>query len=735
MGDLLKMVLLRTRTFQRVLAIRTLSGASAGRLREQRTLSKKSEMPRGQQAEPTGKAFAFDASQSGPNGTFGFGWEDFMSYQSNARKLDVEMKTSLMQEISRQGNFFKFRQFMEYTNKMGDSLDINVFRMFIRCLKTAKRYDQVAEAYKEMRQCLIEPTVAIFNEMINAFGKAKNMDSINWAVEEMEKEGLQMTAGTYSSLAKAYMKCGREDLALSTFARITADGLSPNADAYYTIMEIHAKRGKVGELDKVLELLKAAGFEVNRPVMQKLIISQLYKQEFTQAEKFLSEMEKFGGQNSPTAETYTLFIQQYARHKKLELAIQIYKRAVKRNCLNNQIQLYMLFAYARAGKPAEAEGAFYTLQRMKYKSSWEVYAKLVEANSRAGELESAERWFAEMQQRNLAPYDHAVDYLVRGYLAADKHGQALSTMRVGRELESRVSRGAYEKLVEKLGANGDIEGASATIEEMKAVGYKIPLRLRERIIATDVENARIEKAEKLVDEDEKGLSATLRARPYAAMAAHHLSSGRLEEARNWLKRMEKRNKSLNRNSSEILFKAIMKTGKKNRRGACLEVLRRILASDSDLRKYHTKYVAQILKDDVNGLEMAIDMISKSGETELAVSLQSQAFARLNSKTDDVGGLVEKSEGASESKKNRAMSTSKLNAQKDKPRRARSERTPTDGSKTAKTQNLGNRQQSNRHTQRAKLASELLGLLNASEDTEPSGDNLHHRSLSGKFASR
>eukprot|EP00189_Rhodosorus_marinus_P001736 CAMPEP_0113963282 /NCGR_PEP_ID=MMETSP0011_2-20120614/6419_1 /TAXON_ID=101924 /ORGANISM="Rhodosorus marinus" /LENGTH=711 /DNA_ID=CAMNT_0000975299 /DNA_START=270 /DNA_END=2405 /DNA_ORIENTATION=- /assembly_acc=CAM_ASM_000156 len=711
-----------------------MSGVSTGRLREQRTIYKRSEMPRGQQAEPTGKSFAFDDSQSGSDSTLRFGWEDFMSYQPYARKLDEEMKTSLMQEISRQGNVFKFRQFMEYTNKMGDSLDVNVFRMFIRTLKTAKRYDQVAEAYKEMRQCLVVPTVAIFNEMINAFGKAKNMDFINWAVEEMEKEGLQMTAGTHSSLAKAYMRCNREDLALSTFARITEDGLRPNADAYYTAMEIHAKRGNFGELDMVLEQLKAAGFEVNRPVMQRLVMAQLYKQEFTQAEKLLSEMEKFGGQNSPTAETYSLFIQQYARHKKLELAIPIYKRAVKRNCLNKQVQLYMLFAYARAGRPAEAEGAFYTLQRMKNNPTSEVYAKLVEANSRAGELEAAERWFAEMQQRNLAPYDQAVDYLIRGYLAADKHGQALSTIRVGRELESRLSRGAYEKLVEKLAASGDTEGASATIEEMKALGYKIPLRLRERMIATDVENGRIERAEKLVDEDEKRSSAMLRAHPYAAIAAHHLSSGRLEEGRSWLNRMEKGNKSLDRRSSEFLFKAIAKTAKKNRRGACLEVLGRILVSDSHLRKDHTEYVAQILKDDVKGLEMAIDMISKSGQTELALSLQSKTLTRLNSKTEGVEGFAEKSEGARESKKKRLISFENLIVQKDKPRRARGGRPPMDPGKTAKTQTLRSRQEGNRHTQRAKLASELLGLLNAGENAETPGYNLH-RNLPGKVASR
>lgn len=277
----------------------------------------------------------------------------------------------------------------------GEQADVRAYNILLkghsRCRDTAG-LDRVLQ---RMAADGVQPSAVTYNTLIDSYVRAGSVEEAVRCAQSAQAGGLVLDAWTYSTLIKGHVQQGDMATASAVLEAMQEAGVQPNCVTFTTLIDGHVRQGRIEDARRVLDAMVAAGQRPSVVTYNSLLRGYTMQQgpphSLDGALSLLSEMRQQGV--APVTETFNTLMSAALAAGDARLCMALHRQSVDMGLRPDAFTYTLAIqAHARLSQPMEALDAF---QRLAGDRSAQVdlpaYSSLVDAMSRSGDMESAER--------------------------------------------------------------------------------------------------------------------------------------------------------------------------------------------------------------------------------------------------------------------------------------------------------------------------------------------------------
>lgn len=298
------------------------------------------------------------------------------------------------------------------------------------------------------------------------------LSGVEWTLQEMEKARFQKDLSCYMALVKAYARCERPDSAWAAFDELRRSGHKLTADAYITPLWYFSRGGDVKKVEEFVAEMRERHISLNSMVLTFVMQAHAESGDFVRAEEILTSMERRESMLKPTRYTYEALMKCYGKVNRIDRAEELFKKLERLEKPTAKAYNTLLRSFATNGCAMQTERLAYAMLRVNIPWTSSTYAYLIESNLKAPpdpkNVVDAHRWYREMLRKGTRPFSQAHTYLVQLYCRQGDVPSAVTLIQEAHLKGIPVLTFAYNALIAALGRKGDLDGAEATLEEMRA---------------------------------------------------------------------------------------------------------------------------------------------------------------------------------------------------------------------------------------------------------------------------
>ncbi|CAG8584973.1 4605_t:CDS:1 [Ambispora gerdemannii] len=340
---------------------------------------------------------------------------------------DFDTYTSLLELFVKVNDTNAMEKIFARMKSEGFDANLAIYNLLTRGY--ARSYD-VQKAFEVCRTMLgagIEPNEFTYNALISFFAEKSDPIGATMLYNEMKKFDLPSNVFTYTSLVKAHAWTSDIHGAEKIMRNMRIAGVEPNAPTYNIIMNARSKNRDFESCQLIFQEMVRLNVQPNNHTYSCLMEGLCRLGNMQAAESILARL-KNTTDTKPDVFHYTMLMNAYVKHKKLERVFELYEEMLKEKIEPTYFTYAILInGHARMGNIEFARKLLSELIEQSKKTvklediEWQnklpaqAFTPLMDAYAKQGQSEKAKEIFAEMLSHGIRPEGHAYTILMDAY--------------------------------------------------------------------------------------------------------------------------------------------------------------------------------------------------------------------------------------------------------------------------------------------------------------------------------
>ncbi|MCH1430043.1 MAG: hypothetical protein L7U87_04705 [Chlamydiales bacterium] len=207
------------------------------------------------------------------------------------------------------------------------------------------KVDLVEKVYQQLKDSGTELGVKVFNALITAYARCQNPQLVKRTLLEAKNAGIKPNLFSYNIRLHAFAMSGMLKELEATWKEIQDKwNISPDIGSYGIMLKAYADEGMMDRFEVTLKDLEKKGLKIDSTVFCIIVDAYAKYNNFKQAEKYLMQAEKAGGNDSK--EVYNPLAKQYLAKGNLDRLFELFdsptsqlKLQIVKNPLNRRKSL------------------------------------------------------------------------------------------------------------------------------------------------------------------------------------------------------------------------------------------------------------------------------------------------------------------------------------------------------------------------------------------------------------
>ncbi|KAL5722116.1 hypothetical protein ACHQM5_005675 [Ranunculus cassubicifolius] len=251
-----------------------------------------------------------------------------------------------------------------------------------------------------------------------------------------------------------------------------------------------------------------------------------------------SLVDEMKGKGLLTKDTFALIMRRYAKGRKINEAIETFKKMEKYGMiLEGSDYNRLIDTLSKSGHVKVAQQVFDEMKRKKFSPDVKTYTILLEGWGDERNILMVEEVLREMKDEGFQPDVVTYGIVINAYCKSSKYEEAFRVVREMEAKKCKLSPHIYCMLVNALGGAKRLDEAIAVFNKSKAAGFPTEIPTYNALVGSYCWSSRFEDAAKVMDEM-KQCGVGPNSRTYEIILHHLIRTRRTTNAHSLFEKME-----------------------------------------------------------------------------------------------------------------------------------------------------------------------------------------------------